>query len=593
MSYRKESSFRQGNVDRHRQSYLSIRNVAVFCLVVSGVITCGVVIDHSNNNTNVASSTVSPVASPTVSPTPTPVPTQSPVPGSPLVFPTGLPQEDFPLDISETYNPVLVSIEDANDPIAEGGAGYFTDDFSINYTTSNIINKAYVNPAKVPAGTRIPGRVEIDGVPLVEYRTGNLPVLFVCIHKTGSNTAYMRATWPVTKRLCIAPDCDVIDRIERYRIKDYSPVTGDTGSGETCQLAADHMETITGKRPHLITPNLPKGILDFNRSPRAKFGASITEPIVLNHPELIATWDDFHSFVREAKNLITLQWGGGVSVDFHGQISAAARVFIGSGLSNDNYEKSDEVLTDPDSTVSGNFNNGNFRYSARKLGLTALECIRGEHAFGTRMGMRGIAAFPSATNRINDGKCFCTGGDFSSDIAKNNQEGRSVPNRPHDEPADDVMDSFQMETFTNYMKSSDGNRRREQYAKIVAESMYDMITGLYKFNIARTDGDVDDNDRETLTNEQLAEVLVATGAQCAGEPLAVSPEGKSLRKNGLYWTPEECIAFCVDTPTCEFVDLHVPSFGPKDDRSSAAFSECRMFKTCNVQEMISFNVYKI
>jgi hypothetical protein len=481
------------------------------------------------------------------------------------------------------YNPSLperqlVSAEDAWDVFSEAGQPYVGPAYQQNFNRHHIGAASPLDPRAVAPGTMIPGRVVVDGQPFVEYYPGQLPYIAVCIHNKSSITPQMRRDYPVGWRSCTG-NCDSLKTAIDFRDGKQSVTAGDSGSGSLCRLTVEYLEKITGKRPHMIVPHWPKGLMDMNRRPRDK--VIQVSPPLRQHPDLIATWDDFMSFVREARDIAYQDWGGGLQIGFHGQVSRSARNHIGTGITSNTVDVSQSVMNNPESRQFKTImKSSRFKYSLLQRKLSPWEAYKGQYSLGQGVAVRGIPTFPSATMKEQKGPFWSTGGSFELTSVSQNFQDKKIEGRPYPDHHPEHFDSVQLESYSNFMR---GNRLKA-YSAQLGEAIYDNLVHNLGFDIPRiSQGD------GAMTGEEL-KPITTVAADCKGSPMKSTTTG---RVDDHFHLPQACLQFCKDTPGCNFVSMFVdPSPDPNNKRYKST-RKCFAYDQCEIAPRSDYNVYRL
>ena len=472
----------------------------------------------------------------------------------------------------------LVSEEDAWDVIAEAGEPYKGRNYQQDFSNPNIQAASPLDPRTVEPGTMIPGRVILDGKPLVEYYPGKLPFIAVCIHNKAKITKYMRENYPVGWRSC-SGSCDSVKASIDFRDGKRGVTMGDSGSGELCKATVAYLEKITGQRPHMIVPNWPKGLMDMNRRPRNKV-AHVTPPL-RQHPELLATWDDFMSFVREARDIAYQDWGGGLQIGFHGQVSRSARNHFGTGITAGNLNVSEAVMNNPNSKQYKKImSSSRLEYSLKQRKLSPWDAYKGQYSLGQGVAVRGIPTFPSATMKDQKGPFWSTGGSFERTSSSRDFQDKKIAGRPYPDHHPDHFDNVQLESYSNFMRGS----RLNAYAAQLGEAIYDNLVHNLGFDIPRVRGG-----DGAMTGDELA-AITTVAADCKGSPIKSTT---NYRVGSHFHLPQACLKFCEETDGCNFVSMFVdPSPDPKNKKYRST-RKCFAYNSCEVVEKSDYNLYRL
>lgn len=485
--------------------------------------------------------------------------------------------------VVSAYNPTLperelVTAEEAWDVFAEAGEPYVGQNYKQNFKRHHIHPASPLDPRVVTPGTMIPGRVIVDGKPFVEYYPGKLPFIAVCIHNKSKITAQMRRDYPVGWRSCRG-DCDSLKTAIKFRDGKLNVTTGDSGSGELCRLTVEYLEKITGKRPHMIVPNWPKGLMDMNRRPRNK--VIQVKPPLRQHPDLIATWDDFMSFVREARDIVYQEWGGGLQIGFHGQISRSARNHLGTGIVASTLNVPESVMNNPSSKQYKKImSSSRLKFSLKQRKLSPWEAYKGQYSLGQGIAVRGIPTFPSATMKNQQGPFWSTGGSFEQTSISKYFQDKKIAGRPYPDHHPDHFDSIQLESYSNFMRG----KRLKAYAAQLGEAIYDNLVHNMGFDIPRIRNGIG-----AMTGEELAPITTPA-ADCKGAPIKSTTQG---RVDSHFHLPQACLKFCEETPGCKYVSMFVdPSPNPKNKKYKST-RKCFAYDQCEVVERSDYNLYRL
>ena len=496
---------------------------------------------------------------------------------SPTSAPTSTPSEP---PGTAPFRPPVVSRADSYDYWSEAGPGYSSSSLARNYTAARQYHAdggSTLREEDVEPGGYIPGRVTTpDDGALIRYHPGSLPLIVICIHPVRRLSPYMRKNWVATGRTCWGRSCNVVT--ETRKIAAGGRITyGDNGVRELCANTVSRIvERTGGLRPYVIDTRIPKGIVDMNRSPR-EYALRVKGPIYRNHPDVIASWDDMHNFIREARASITHRFGGGLILDLHGQIGKAANSQIGGGFRKADMNKMNLSPRDEQSLWK---RRTQYRFLLNKRpGVTMSDALRGPFAIGTRMAMRGVATLPSATMGAVRGNCFCGGGAMSRKQSRLELSDKKIANRPYVAPQDN-FDALQVESYTLFMIRS---KSRARYGEVFADAILDSLVGLYGFDIRLLPPP-----RGALSGEDLTR-MATPGAECGPGSSSIGAKRDALPFNS-FRTVEECVDFCKATPGCKHVEQRVPSGAVKGDYNKGARNTCEAFRTCNVRETQDSNV---
>jgi N-formylglutamate amidohydrolase len=211
--------------------------------------------------------------------------------------------------------------------------------------------------------TYIPGNIYTDPTGFVEYRAGNLPIIFSAPH--GGN---------LEPNSIPNRDCEGCVTIN------------DAFTKSIAEGVYDEFVDQTGCYPHLVINLLHRKKFDANRDIRdAADGNSTVEE----------AWYGYHQFIDSAKLQVEREYGRGLFLDLHGHGHNIQRIELGYLLSRQELQKSDADL---------NSNTYIKESSLRSLvgdniqGFTHVELLRGQNSLGALLHEEGFRAVPSLTD---------------------------------------------------------------------------------------------------------------------------------------------------------------------------------------------------
>lgn len=205
----------------------------------------------------------------------------------------------------------------------------------------------------------------------VEYQPGTLPIILSAPHG-GS----------------LRPG-EIPDRT-------YGVTGADSNTEDLTRRTADALETLTGKRPHLLIMRLHRSKLDANREiVEAAQGSAIAE----------RAWNEYHLWIETAGKLVAEEHGRGFYIDMHGHGHAIPRLEIGYLLTSTDLAQSDAYLNQ-----AGYINKSSIRTLANESKLTLAELIRGQNSFGEMLVRKGYPSVPSASDPHPAGEPYFNGG---------------------------------------------------------------------------------------------------------------------------------------------------------------------------------------
>ena len=158
----------------------------------------------------------------------------------------------------------------------------------------------------------------------------------------------------------------------------------DKNTQELARKIAAEFFRRTGKYPHLIINRLSRTRLDPNRE--------IAEGA--QHANSRIAWNEWHAFIREARNKVTAQHGRGLYLDLHGQVRHGPRTEVGYRLDESDWALSDAVLN---ANVSYE-RTSSLRALSEQSPLTFAQLHRGPTSFGSLLEKYGYTAVPSAAH---------------------------------------------------------------------------------------------------------------------------------------------------------------------------------------------------
>jgi len=213
-----------------------------------------------------------------------------------------------------------------------------------------------------------PGQVYFDSTGFVEYRAGNLPLIFSAPH--GGNLD----PDSIPDRKC--NDCVLVN---------------DAWTKPITEGVYDRIVEWTGCYPHVIINLLRRSKFDANRD--------IDEAAVGN-PLIEQSWRGYHTFIEAAKTEVVGSFSRGLFLDMHGHGHTIQRIELGYLLSRSELQLSDSILNTSQLLQES---------SIRTLttdniqSLSHAELIRGEMSMGTLLMDKGFPTVPSAIDPFPQG----------------------------------------------------------------------------------------------------------------------------------------------------------------------------------------------
>lgn len=279
-----------------------------------------------------------------------------------------------------------------------------------------------------PQTEYIPDSVYYGRNNYIEYRAGNLPIIFSAPHG-GSLTP-----------------SEIPDRT-------YGTIVNDTNTKELAQQFFNELHLLTGKYPHMIICNLKRIKLDANRDS--------TEAAQGNQYALQA-WNEYHNFIRTASSIVNISFNKGLYLDLHGHGHSIQRLELGYLLSGSDLDKSNEELNtqgyESKSSIKNLFNNNSSSYSFSEI-------LRGNKSLGTLFQSYSIPAVPSSAILSPLGADYFSGG-YST--------------QTHGSRFSGTIDGIQIEHHYSGLRNSLQNI--SSYAKIFAQVVVHYLQYYYNFN---------------------------------------------------------------------------------------------------------------
>lgn len=226
------------------------------------------------------------------------------------------------------------------------------------------------------AQSYIPGNSYFDTTSYVEYRAGNLPIIFSAPHGGG-----------------LEPD-SIPDRSCSGCL-----TLNDSWTKTIAEGVYDAIVQKTGCYPHLIINLLHRKKFDANRD----IGDAAD-----GNPYVEQAWFGYHAFIDSAKVQVVNDYGRGTFLDIHGHAHTIQRIELGYLLSASELQLSDSALNTPTlieessirTLVDDNIQN-----------LELSELIRGPLSMGSLFETKGFPAVPSANDPFPlPGELYFSGG---------------------------------------------------------------------------------------------------------------------------------------------------------------------------------------
>ncbi len=176
----------------------------------------------------------------------------------------------------------------------------------------------------------------------------------------------------------------------------YGTFAHDRNTQELARTFSDKVYAATGSRPHIIISLLHRTKLDPNRD---KAEAAQGNALAMQ------AWEDWHAFIRAAKDTVTAYYGSGLYLDLHGHGHTFQRIELGYLLSRSTLELTDQQL------IAGN--HAAFSSISALAGMTSAdfpELLRGDTSLGGLLMALGVPAVPSPTYPDPGGLDYFSGG---------------------------------------------------------------------------------------------------------------------------------------------------------------------------------------
>lgn len=246
----------------------------------------------------------------------------------------------------------------------------------------------------------------------VEYIPGDLPIILSAGH--GGD---------------LEPD-EIPDRT-------YGTTVTDANTMELTHAVADALEERLGGRPHVVISRLDRGKLDPNR----EIGEAAQD-----NPFAELAWHEFHGFLDDASDLVTIDFGSGLYLDMHGHGHEILRLELGYLLSAADLRLSDAELD------HGHAATTSIAALVDAVDVSFSSLVRGPTSFGTRLADRDVPAVPSSVDPDPGTDPYFTGG-YST--------------RRHGSRDDGTVSAIQIEHHRVGLRDTSSNRAA--YAEILAE----------------------------------------------------------------------------------------------------------------------------
>ncbi|WP_199120963.1 hypothetical protein [Pedobacter sp. ASV28] len=157
---------------------------------------------------------------------------------------------------------------------------------------------------------------------------------------------------------------------------------------------SDALYAKTGLRPHVIINEIARSRMEPNRALEEAY-----------HKNELANslWKEYHTFLKDARQMVTDYVGKGLFLDMHGHGHTIPRVEVGYIVSKTNLNSSDAILNSVPATSS-------ILHIANNSSFTFSQLIRGDYAFGTLLANEGVPAVPSKQDPKPNNDDYFNGG---------------------------------------------------------------------------------------------------------------------------------------------------------------------------------------
>lgn len=163
------------------------------------------------------------------------------------------------------------------------------------------------------------------------------------------------------------------------RVHSSAVTVRDINTTDLCHKIADSLQKLTGLRPHVIVNKIARSHMEPNRALADAY---------LRHPAAVKAWEEYHDFLKVARQIVKKNVGKGLFIDMHGHGHDNDRIEVGYLLtSNDlnNVNESIDVMAYKTSIFSRS-KNSIYPFSS---------LINGDVAFGTLLANRNCPSVPS------------------------------------------------------------------------------------------------------------------------------------------------------------------------------------------------------
>jgi N-formylglutamate amidohydrolase len=236
----------------------------------------------------------------------------------------------------------------------------------------------------------------------IEYVPGTLPLIITAPH--GGK---------------LKPE-NIPDR--KYGVRD-----ADVNTQELTRTFREGLLARYGQAPHMIICRLHRSKLDANRD--LKEGAQ-------GNAEAAKAWQEYHDFIKQARQAVEQQHGFGLLLDMHGHSHREGRVELGYRVSDANLRLDDTELAAKGKVIADT----TIRDLDQRSPSSFLELLRGRQSLGGLLEARGFNVVPSPSIPAPDeGQLYFQGG-YTSDV-HGSRRGGSISAIQIESPLKTVRDT--------------------------------------------------------------------------------------------------------------------------------------------------------
>jgi hypothetical protein len=285
-----------------------------------------------------------------------------------------------------------------------------------------------------------------------EYFPGTLPLVFASPHDGHLTPSSLPDRTRVTGASdSFAGHCHPSEAFVTSRDRNATVLMFET---------SDEIETLTGRRPHVVNARLHRKKLDPNRPIDLGAGANATAR---------AAWREYHGFLDQAKNTILSAYGRGHYVDFHGS-SYAFEPELSYAVT-----KTDLHLSDAELEALAIKPYSSVQALASRPGKSLAQVIRGPQSLGGLLETRGwrCSLGPRNPNVAGHNNYYCAG--YST-----MRHGSSVGNAFIEQPNRIDATHLEVQKLVSGALLDNATRRRA-FAKALASALIQFMEQQYGF----------------------------------------------------------------------------------------------------------------